>query len=236
MSRLVLYPFDTIVSTVASQAKVENLTSMAVQARVRVDEFRATNPAFTRVVRSVGKGVQWRFLRDSDGFSGSRLYTTGGGDYFGSTFDFATLPADGNDVVMYWDYISGSTANFAIGSPGGGTVYVDSTHGSSLAALPTGSGTGDLWIQDGCYDCVAVFNARRTGAARFTKPESTDSDVVSLYYFAEGSGTTTADAKGGNNMVLNGATWTTGGTWNADAASIPIAAISAGHHIRSLNR
>jgi hypothetical protein len=192
---------------------------MAVQLRVRVDELRALSTAsFHRVSEAAGKGpFRFTFFRDVDGIAFSQLYlvspfgTTGG-----TGFDMNSLPASGNDVIIYADYISGSTINLAMQAASGGSPIVDSTHGSALAALTTGSGTGALSFERSCFDSVAIFNARRTGASRFAKPEPTDADVVALYYFGEGSGTTSADAvSGGTSVALGSTTWTTGGTWDA---------------------
>lgn len=212
-------------ATVASQAKIEALTSMAVQLRVRMDELRAfTNATFNTLFLASGKGTfQIRLFRDPDGSVFSQVYVTGMSNTFGgAVFDMVTLPANGTDLIIYADFISESTANIAIQAASGGSPIVDSTHGSALAAMTTGSGTGSLSFQRSCFDSIAIFNARRTGAARFAKPEPGDADIVSLYYFAEGTGSTSADAvSGGTAVALGSTTWTTGGTWNSSSVGSP---------------
>jgi hypothetical protein len=60
---------------------------------------------------------------------------------------------------------------------------------------------------DGC----AIYSAVKTGAARFAVPTSGDSNIVGLYKFDEGSGTSVADATGGTSLTIAGS-----GTWNTN--------------------
>lgn len=218
MSRLVTT--NTSSASVASQPKTESLTSLAIQVRVSVDSLRALPTSVFRDLVSMGaKGFTLSFYRDPNGQPFSQIYAaTGAGSPGGTSFDMNALPANGNDVVIYADYISGGTVNLAMGTPGGGVIAgIDSTHLSALPALTTGSGTGEIaLVRNADYDSVAIFSARRTGNARFAQPVSSDTNLIAYYGMQEGTGATFADGvAGGVAGTVGSATWATGGTWNA---------------------
>ena len=216
MSRLIASSGSA--STAASQAKYESLTTMAVQVRVRVDELKAFSNSTFNTLLTI-HGCNLRYYRDPDGVSGSQIYWSGPGTTGSDSFDTANLPANGTDVIIYAEYVSGGSCKFRVYNIAGTVDIVNSTNGTGINAITTGAGTGEVSLQRGAMDCFAVYSAVRTGASQIAKPESGDSDMLGLYYFAEGSGTTTADAKGGTAITVSGGSWTTGGTWNADSGS-----------------
>lgn len=226
MSRLVTSSGSP--STAASQAKYESLTTMAVQLRVRVDELKAFSNGTFNTLLTI-HGCNLRYYRDADGVADSQIYWSGPGTTGSAGFDTANLPANGTDVIIYAEYVSGGSCKFRVYNVAGASDLVNSTNGTGIASITTGGGTGDMSLQRGVMDSFAVYSAVRTGADQIAKPESTDGDMLGLYYFAEGTGTTTADSTGGTAITLNGGSWTTGGTWDADSGGgTAIAAISSG--------
>ena len=209
---------------VAAQTKYTNAANTVVQMRMRVDELRAMAGGSTEDLL-LYKGTRLNFQRDPDGSVFSQMTIIGPSadpQILGVRFDFANMPANGNDVVLYWELLSGTSdsANIWIGTPSGTTIAsgTRAVVGTTPFASQSGQG-GALELRFGCFDSLALLSAGRTGSARWAKPESTDSDMLGLYYFAEGTGSTTADATGGTAITVNSGSWATGGTWNADTTA-----------------
>ena len=206
----------------ATQAKYESLDRWIVQMRVRVDGLRSAGIFATTEL--------CRHAKNTGGYVGLQFGDTGiyrmhiednlAGSATSVDLSLSALPANGNDIVLYWARTDASTAAWAVGTPDG-TVIEQGTAGAFGAGLSTGANTGTIRVGANSrfapnIDSVAILNAVRTGDARFAKPLPTDADVVGLYYMAEGSGATTADSiAGGTALTLTGNTWQTPGAWDS---------------------
>ena len=75
----------------------------------------------------------------------------------------------------------------------------------------------------GLVDGLAIYSATLAGAARYSEPAASDANILDLWFFEEGTGTTAANAVSGRaalgSAMWVGATWQVGGTW--DAATPP---------------
>ncbi len=203
----------------ASQAKYE-AAGMYVQMRLKVDFFR-TGPGFTNRRLDIANkgGYQIQVYQDGTIYevqvdSSSQGLLSGGSDLL------SELPANGNDVVL-WIAANTSGVAIAVGLPDG-TVVHEGTNALD-GGWSAGAGTGNVNISPEAgdtpfeLDSYARFSAARTGDARFAKPLADDADVLGVYYFSEGSGTTVADsdASGGTALTLTDGAWVAGAGWEA---------------------
>ena len=200
--------------TIAAQSKTDTLATLALQVIMRVDELRAMSAPSTTDLMFY-KGSRITFARDPDGSSFSELGIIGPGadpQIYAGRFDFAAMPANGNDVTMYVEIVSGaSDANMGIWDSAGTAIKATSPARLVSGTTPFGtlSGqTGYTELRYGAFKRLTIFNAARTGSARYATTATGDSDVVALNPFAEGTGTTSADSVGGGNSVtVNAGTW-----------------------------
>ena len=205
--------------TGASQAKYEALTTMQHSIKQRVDELRAATIGVTYLFFSSGKNAGLVLVRAADGSATSvlRWITTAGVLIVESSgFDFALMPANGNDVRVDASYTSGGAATFRVRNLVTNTDVLNSTSGSALPALSTAAGSGEFYPRYGAWDAWAIFSSVRSGDALNVRPRSTDADVVGLHFFPEGSGLTSVDLRGGNPFVLDTSTWDAAGEWDAN--------------------
>ena len=148
------------------------------------------------------------------------------------------FPPNGQDFIYYAHITDTGDVAYALGTPDG-TVFLEGTFpavGGTYAIL-TSAGSGEILLSgsqssiEGPHevDSLAIFGAPRTGNSRFAKPLTTDSDVVSLYYFAEGAGTAAADSKvGGAAMSLANISWVASDvdSWNEGLTPPTVASYS----------
>lgn len=133
--------------------------------------------------------------------------TVAGTQYFiTATYDNARAP---KAIV----YVNGNLWGGADGGTGGNLC-------SPTTFLGIGAGYNGAWVlfMNGTIDEVRVSNIARTATEHTTAYNggvlgiafSTDANTTSLWHFSEGSGTTSNDATGNNNLTLvNTPTWVT---------------------------
>ncbi len=207
-------------ASAASQAKYESIAGWYGQIRLRVDDLRAIgNYTQSRLAKMSKNNMEVNLYQQDGSFTLIFFDSVQGGSNM-SLGTLAALPANGNDVVIYFhcDSVLGKAS--AVGIPNG-TVIASATDAPALSSA-TGAGTGAISLEEEAgdtttwqIDCYAVFNAARVGDARFAEPLEANADVVGLYGMPENSGSTTEDATGGTALTLaGGATLSAGGTWN----------------------
>jgi hypothetical protein len=206
----------------ATQAKYESLGTAGVVARFRVDILRGTAYAITELGSFPDKNNTRYMVKTRDpGFFQVGINDSSNGEQTTADLSTATLPANGNDVVVFL-WRGASSISYVVAVPDGAVLF-SGTVGSYGAEMPTGAGTGDFRAGPSTasgdvlrLDAIAVTNANRTGVAAGVKPLAADSDVVGVYYFTEDSGATTADSKaGGTALSLVNNTWQTANGWEA---------------------
>ena len=119
-------------------------------------------------------------------------------DLNSDNFNFAGASSDGSDIRFYdgtvkldywienWDSIGGSA-----------TVWVETN---------VINGTKRIYM----YYCNPVAISESNGYSTFIYFDFNDVNLVAVFHFNEGTGTTSTDATGNYTADLNGATWTSG--------------------------
>jgi hypothetical protein len=221
MSRLIFPASPRGDASAASQAKYET-GELAVIVRFRVDAIRAlANGATGTLVQFAGRSnTRFQVTRFDATNAQFTVTDTNNGANSQTLILLSALPADGNDIIVYMRNGNGAGARVIAVADSAGTE-IGTTLSATGGATTTGSGNGAIRLgSDGTtgwgvnIDCVAVLNAARTGASRFARPLATDADVIGLYYLAEGTGSTTADAESGTALTLTDTTWASGGAWD----------------------
>jgi hypothetical protein len=228
MSRLIFPASPRGDALAASQAKYES-GGLGIRAALRVDAIRALGIGATgTIVQFPGlSNLRFQVGRVDASDIQFRVTDTNNGTDSQLQIPTASLPGNGNDIRVYMRSGSGAGARqIAIATDAGVGIGTDfATVGGSTA---TGAGTGAIrlgsdgttgWGVNLAY--VAVTNAAITGAARFATPLAADSDVIGLYEFAEGAGTTAADSDTGTALTLTDTIWdgVGGGGGGADVFS-----------------
>lgn len=230
MGRLVFASSPTGQATATTQTKYASAADVCVKMRIDAASIRNI-PNYTTVaaVTFADKDdLQFRIVRQDTNEYALALYCTSQGQFTAMSYRaLSALPANGNDVVLYWQCI------FDAGNPtlllevydGSGTLIETSTHNSVFRPSGfTNAGTGALrvWNVAQALDAagLAIYSAVLTGSGKSNKPLSADSNVLGVYYFAEGTGSSTADATGGTSLtVSNGTLNSTSDAWD-DAPAV----------------
>lgn len=201
-------------ATASAQTKFNNtnLASPAFAVRIKGDAWTNLSSYQDRCLLRFPSRNNFQ-LRASQGDPGvySVVFydSSNGASYLPLTFS----PSASAFYVLYAQYEIGGGGCYVVIANAAGTVL--DTSGSFYSASLGGS-TGE--IEFGPFDVAksytldgaAIYTAPKSGAARFAVPTSGDSNIVGLYKFDEGTGTSVADATGGTSLTIAGS-----GTWNA---------------------
>lgn len=205
-------------ASAASQTKFQSITSLFMKIRLKGDAF--TNiPSYgirTLFEMTDRYGLEVQLYNDGD-TSTYKLYiydTNDGTSGVLFTIANASISA-GSYYVLYVGILTGAS-NFVgeLFDSGGSSVGSGSATGHTIGN--GGSGNGQIrfgnngtnahsWEIDG----AAFYSAALTSGARWSVPAAGDSNIIGLWKFDEGTGTSVADDTGGTALTLSGS-----GTWN----------------------
>jgi hypothetical protein len=191
---------NTDYASVPDQTKIGNLTTtLGVMARANGNFFLNTPVVgIRRLWACTGASA----LRVQVSNNGGNEYLLSWADTNNGTIASGTsavfTPVAGTFYIVYASLQTGAgNTRFGIYNSDG-SVLVESTH-TGVAPNPNAGGfqIGDS-VNGLAFDVdgLAVLNAHRAagaGGARTTNPLTTDGDVVAVYYFSEGTGTSVAD-------------------------------------------
>lgn len=203
-------------ANVAAQTKFNNTNApeVAIKARVKGDFWTKLASYQQRLLTTMpsrdGLLVYGRQADPGDYRLGFYSGNQGFIEYQLTSFS----PVAGTYYVVYAQYCATANGGIqgAIGDAAGSLVLTT----SSTISGTLGGSTGELSIGPSdtakgfTLDGIAFYSAPLSGAARFSTPASGDSNLIALYKFDEGTGTSVADATGGTSLTIAGS-----GTWNA---------------------
>ena len=226
-----------------NNASIASATTLAVELRMRVDEFRAL-AASSLGLWNIDDGtlasghtrIACYLQQPSGTIYTATLYIPGIATLATGNIPAASLPANGNDIVVYGSWGPGA-GKIAVYTGAGTNTLIDplATGTSGGGSLATVAGGGHVRINSvyaanqingsTCrYQGPAVYTAAKAGGTEDTAPTAGDSNIAYLSLNSDATSgttpsTTTAQVGTGGGLVLTGGdyAWTadsTPGQWN----------------------
>jgi hypothetical protein len=202
-------------ATASAQTKYNNTNLAAPVVVLRVKGDAWTNLATFQEHRLFRLPNRQNFnLRASQDSAGVYSLVFSDSNNGNSFLTLTFTPSASAFYVIYAQYEIGGSGCYVVIADASGTVltasskFYDSALGGTTGEIEFGpSDVAKGYTLDG----AAIYTAPKSGAARFAVPTSGDSNIVGLYKFDEGSGTSVADATGGTSLTIAGS-----GTWNTN--------------------
>ena len=211
----------------AAQAKYESITGIAVRIRCKGDTFTNLAAYSDRVLVRMANRGGFGIGVGHDGNDGSlRFYME---DSFQGTYQIDTSTiisslSTSSYYVLVLKYATGAGGfSGSLYDSGGSLVVSANNTGANIQNAGAGNGairignngtTSHLWT----CDAVAVYSST---SLTTEVPTTGDTNILGLYKFDEGSGTSVADATGGTSLTIAGSgTWNTAdGAWDGSATT-----------------